>query len=177
VIISVASVSANGSPVILVNSRETPPDNLDQAVSRKLGVPPKWTAYVEAENTLPWSDVVKVIDVVEGIHVEVVPLTTAPMPILDTRGDLLSLWSRCGLIPPISDCLLESRHGRFPGCRKYGQGDKPVLSRNVIMDALRSEQNASGSAHAPADCRKLDLNFLLGVPLGVPARDVPHLRE
>jgi hypothetical protein len=41
--------------VILVNSRETPPDNLDQAVSRKLGVPPKWTAYVEAENTLPWS--------------------------------------------------------------------------------------------------------------------------
>ncbi len=78
VIISVVSASANGSPVIRVNSRETTLDNLDEAMGQKPKAPSQWTAYVEAESSLPWGDVVSVIDVVKGLHGNVVLLTTTP---------------------------------------------------------------------------------------------------
>jgi biopolymer transport protein ExbD len=77
VLISVVIGSPNGSVVIRVNSKETPLDQLDQAV-RKLKVPPQWTAYVEVEDTLAWDDVVKVIDVLKRLDTNVVLLTTKP---------------------------------------------------------------------------------------------------
>lgn len=83
-IISVDRASANGSPLIRVNFNETPVDNLDEALVRKLKLPPQWTAYVEAEDTLPWGDVVKVVDVVKGLDANVVLLTTKPNP--NARG-------------------------------------------------------------------------------------------
>ena len=78
VIISMVSARVNGSPVILVNSRETTLGNLRESMDRRLKASSQWTAYIEAENTLSWGDVAKVIDVAKGLHTDVVLLTTTP---------------------------------------------------------------------------------------------------
>jgi hypothetical protein len=77
VVISVVRGSANGSPVVRVNSKETSLDNLEDAVAPKRTARPQ-TAYVEAEDTLAWDDVAKVIDAVKGLDANVVLLTNTP---------------------------------------------------------------------------------------------------
>jgi biopolymer transport protein ExbD len=66
---------ANGSPVIRVNSRETPPNNLEDATRRELKLLAEPRVYVEAESTVAWADVTNVIDMMEGLNAEVVLLT------------------------------------------------------------------------------------------------------
>jgi hypothetical protein len=78
VVISVVKGTANGSPVVRVNSKETSLGNLEEAVAPKRTARPQRTAYVEAEDTLAWDDVAKVIDVVKGLDANVVLLTAKP---------------------------------------------------------------------------------------------------
>jgi hypothetical protein len=69
---------ANGSPVIRVNSRGTPPNNLEGATRSELKLLAEPRVYVEAESTVAWADVTNVIGVVEGLNAEVVLLTATP---------------------------------------------------------------------------------------------------
>jgi biopolymer transport protein ExbD len=69
---------ANGSAVICVNSRETPPNNLEGATRGELKLVTEPRVYVEAESTVAWADVTNVIDVMEGLNTEVVLLTATP---------------------------------------------------------------------------------------------------
>jgi biopolymer transport protein ExbD len=78
IVIGVVNTSTNGSPAIYVNSKKTPWDELGNTVRRKLKVRPQWIAYIEAENNVPWADVANVIDVVAGLHADVVLLTIRP---------------------------------------------------------------------------------------------------
>jgi biopolymer transport protein ExbD len=71
---------ANGSPVIRVNSRQTPPYNLEGATRHELNLVAEPRVYVEAECTVAWADVTNVIDVMEGVNAEVVLLTATPDP-------------------------------------------------------------------------------------------------
>jgi biopolymer transport protein ExbD len=77
VVISIVA-GANGSPVIRVNSREIPPNNLEEATRRELKLLAEPRVYVEAESTVAWADVTNVIDMMEGLNAEVVLLTATP---------------------------------------------------------------------------------------------------
>ena len=72
------AAGANGSPVIRVNSRETPLFNLEEATRRELKLLAEPRVYVEAERTVAWADVTHVIDIMEGLNAEVVLLTVTP---------------------------------------------------------------------------------------------------
>ncbi len=69
---------ANGSPVVRLNSRETPPGNLEEATRRELKLLAEPQVYVQAESTVAWADVTNVIDMMERLNVEVVLLTATP---------------------------------------------------------------------------------------------------
>ena len=69
---------ANGSAVIRVNSRETPPNNLEDATRRELKLLAEPRVYAEAESTVAWADVTSVIDMMEGLNTEVVLRTATP---------------------------------------------------------------------------------------------------
>jgi hypothetical protein len=51
---------ASGSHVIRVNSTETPPNNLEKVMRRRLKLLAKPRVYVEAESTVAWADVTNV---------------------------------------------------------------------------------------------------------------------
>lgn len=87
ILISVVRASGSGSPVVRLNSKEIALDNFNPVVIQKSGVPRKWKGYVEAESTLPWADVVTVLDVVKGSNANVVLMTTTPSP--DSRAKKL----------------------------------------------------------------------------------------
>jgi len=87
IVISVVRARGNGSPVVRLNSKEIPLDDFNPVVIQKLGVPRKWRGYVEAESTLPWADVVRVLEVVRDPDAGVVLLTTTPSP--DSRAKKL----------------------------------------------------------------------------------------
>jgi hypothetical protein len=89
VVIAIAA-GTNGSPVIRVNSRKTPPFNLEEATRRELKLLAEPRVYVESERTVAWADVTNVIDIMEGLNAEVVLLTATPISVLDTESDLLS---------------------------------------------------------------------------------------
>ena len=77
-VIEVIGTRGNGPPAVYVNSKKTPSDELENRLRSKLRVRPQWLAYVQAENNVSWGDVVNVIDVVEGLHANVVLLTITP---------------------------------------------------------------------------------------------------
>jgi hypothetical protein len=87
IIFSVVRASGSGSPVVRLNSREIPLDDFNPVVIQESGVPRKWRGYVEAESTLPWADVVTVLEVVKDSDANVVLLTTTPSP--DSRAKKL----------------------------------------------------------------------------------------
>jgi hypothetical protein len=78
IIISVVGTSASGRAVLYVNSKETSWDELGNILRSQLKVRPHWVVYVEGEDYASWRDVVNVIDVARGLHVEVVLLTVSP---------------------------------------------------------------------------------------------------
>jgi biopolymer transport protein ExbD len=79
VVVSVVSESGKGTAVVRVNSKPTPLDDLHKALVREQKGAPKREAYVEAEGTLEWGDVVRVIDIAERVgDGYVVLVTTAP---------------------------------------------------------------------------------------------------
>ena len=78
IVIAVVDTSRNGSPAVYVNSKKTTWGELDNTVRSKLKVRAQWIAYVEAENNVRWADVANVIDVISGLHADVVLLTIRP---------------------------------------------------------------------------------------------------
>ena len=78
IVIEIIGTSGSGPPAVYVNSKKMPSDELENRLRSELKVRPRWLAYVRAENNVSWRDVVNVIDVVEGLHANVVLLTIAP---------------------------------------------------------------------------------------------------
>lgn len=78
VVISLFKASTSDSAAVRLNSKEIPLDNLDLAAILRMGVSPQRKVYVEAEGALPWTDVVRVLDLVRGSDADVVLLTTTP---------------------------------------------------------------------------------------------------
>ena len=78
VLISLLKASNSDSAVVRLNSKETPLDNLDLAAILRMGVSPQRKVYVEADGALPWTDVVRVLDLVRGSDAEGVLLTSTP---------------------------------------------------------------------------------------------------
>jgi hypothetical protein len=68
---------ANGSAEIFVNSKRTRPDELDAVLPRGL-INASHVAYIRADGEVRWSDVVNVIDVLRGLHLDVILLTNRP---------------------------------------------------------------------------------------------------
>jgi biopolymer transport protein ExbB/TolQ len=78
IVIEIMGRSANDPLAVYAQSEKTPSDELEGRLRRELGLRPRWLAYVQAEDSAPWGDVVNVIDVVEGLHANVVLLTITP---------------------------------------------------------------------------------------------------
>jgi len=79
IVITVAASKAEGASDVYVNSGRTPWDELEDKLRSELRVrPPQSLAYVQAEKDASWKDVVKVIDVAEGLYADVVLLTITP---------------------------------------------------------------------------------------------------
>ncbi|MHB8217249.1 MAG: MotA/TolQ/ExbB proton channel family protein [Candidatus Sulfotelmatobacter sp.] len=76
-VVIVVAMSGNGSPVIYVNSKKTPLDELGNTVRGELDLRPRRVAYVEAESGVRWTDVANVIDIVE-LDATVVVSTITP---------------------------------------------------------------------------------------------------
>ena len=64
-VVIVVAMSGNGSPLLYVNSKKTPLDELRNTVRGELELRPRRVAYVEAESGVRWTDVANVIDIVE----------------------------------------------------------------------------------------------------------------
>jgi biopolymer transport protein ExbD len=84
IIISVVGTNA-GQPVVYVNSKKTPWDQLEAAVQSELRVHPQSAVYVQAENDVRWAYVVDIVDIVEGLHTRVVLVTDKPRGIVHPR--------------------------------------------------------------------------------------------
>jgi len=78
IVVSVIGESATRLPVVYVNSKETPWDELGNTLRIQLEVRPHWVVYVTGGDKVPWEDVARAIDVARGLHAEVVLLTAAP---------------------------------------------------------------------------------------------------
>jgi biopolymer transport protein ExbD len=78
IVVSVIGSGPMTLPVVYVNSKETPWNELGDTLRRQLAVRPHWTVYVTGEDDVPWGDVANAIDVARGLHAEVVLLTAKP---------------------------------------------------------------------------------------------------
>jgi hypothetical protein len=78
IVISVIGTGPGGLPSVYVNSKETPWNELDDAIRSQLQVRADWIVYVEGGNEVPWHFVAYPIDVARGLHAEVVLLTEPP---------------------------------------------------------------------------------------------------
>ncbi len=76
-VVIVLAMSGDGSPLLYVNSKKTPLDELGNTVRAELELRPRRVAYVEAESGVQWADVANVIDVVE-LDAKVVLSTITP---------------------------------------------------------------------------------------------------
>jgi len=77
-VLGVVGSSSKGSAAVYVNSKKTPRDELDSTIRMELEKRERHIAYLEAESNVPWADVANVIDLVEGLHADVVLLTATP---------------------------------------------------------------------------------------------------
>ncbi len=77
-VVVIAGTNGHGPSTLYVNSKKTSWDKLDITVRSDLEVHPQLTTYVEAENNIPWADVVNAIEVLKGICDKVVLLTVTP---------------------------------------------------------------------------------------------------
>ncbi len=78
IIIRVIRVGSGDSSVVFVNSKATPWDELGKAIRSQLELRPRWIVYVEGADEYDWGSVLKAIDVVRGLHSEVILLTASP---------------------------------------------------------------------------------------------------
>lgn len=78
IIIEITATSASDPPAIYVHSKKTSPAELENSLRKELRVRPQWLAYVQAENDVSWGEIVGVIDVVEGVHANVILSTVVP---------------------------------------------------------------------------------------------------
>jgi len=78
IVIGLFRTKASGLPAVYVSSEKTHWKDLDGTIRSKLKVRAQPIAYVEADNDVPWANVVDVIDVLKGFQVDVVLLTNTP---------------------------------------------------------------------------------------------------
>jgi biopolymer transport protein ExbD len=78
IVIEIIGTSRNGPPAFYVNSKKARSGELESRLRSELKTRPQCPAYVQAENSVSWGEVVNVIDVVEGLHANVVLLTITP---------------------------------------------------------------------------------------------------
>lgn len=79
IVITVGASKTSDSPVVYVNSKKKPWGELEKELRTELQLlPPRSLAYVQAENSVSWRDVLNVIDTAEGLHADVLLLTTTP---------------------------------------------------------------------------------------------------
>jgi len=78
IIVEILAASGNGPPVVYLNSKKTPSDELRGRLRNELRVRSQSLAYVQVEDKVSWADVVNVIDVAEGLNANVVLLTISP---------------------------------------------------------------------------------------------------
>lgn len=78
IVISVIARNTGGRPILYVNSKEMPWNELGNAIQSHLKVRPHWIVYVEGESDASWRGVVRAIDVAQGQGAEVVLLTAIP---------------------------------------------------------------------------------------------------
>ena len=64
-VVIVVAMSGDGSPLLYVNSKKTPLDEVGNTVRGELELRPRRVAYVDAESGVRWTDVANVIDIVE----------------------------------------------------------------------------------------------------------------
>jgi MotA/TolQ/ExbB proton channel family len=64
-VVVVVAMSVDGVPVLYVNSKKTPWDELGNTLRGELELRPRRVTYIEAESGVRWMDVVDVIDIVE----------------------------------------------------------------------------------------------------------------
>src|ERR1700728_804167 len=76
-VVVVVAMSVDGTPVLYVNSKKTPWDELGNTIRSEIELRPRRVAYVEAESDVRWTDVVNVIYIVE-LEATVVLSTITP---------------------------------------------------------------------------------------------------
>lgn len=80
IIITIDLSKANNSPTVYVNSKKTAYDELKKELQTvPQARPPRSVAYVQAARSVPWRDVINTIDATQGLHTDVVLLTTTPV--------------------------------------------------------------------------------------------------
>ena len=75
IIVSV-QLGSRGEPVICLNSKEIPSDQLETIVSQKLQGLGRRHAYIEGDSSVPWGYIMGVIDRIEGLRCRVILLTS-----------------------------------------------------------------------------------------------------
>jgi hypothetical protein len=78
IVISLIDAGPANDPKVYVNSKETPWDELHDALRQELNLRPHWIVYVEAGDDVRWMYVEYAIDVARGLHAEVVLLSAKP---------------------------------------------------------------------------------------------------
>jgi hypothetical protein len=78
IVVSVIGPIASGQSAAYVNSKETPWNELGNALRSQLKIRPHWIVYVAGEDKVAWGDIANTIDVARGLDAEVVLLTTTP---------------------------------------------------------------------------------------------------
>ena len=78
VLVRIVEAGIDGQVAVYVDSKKTPPEQVDGTVRKELKDRPQPMAYVEAEDSVQWADVAKIIDTIEGLTGNVVLLTTIP---------------------------------------------------------------------------------------------------
>jgi biopolymer transport protein ExbD len=92
-IVIVVAISENDYACLSVDSKKVRWGDFGTTVRAKLQLGSQRVAYVEAESNVRWSDVVDVIDIVEGLGGRVVLSTITP-DVKSLRGDPQELGNR-----------------------------------------------------------------------------------
>ena len=80
IVVHVVDAGPGVEPNVFVNSKATSWNRLGNSLKDELKIRPEWVVYVEADENVPWSDAVNVIDVAKGLHAKAVLLTSKPSP-------------------------------------------------------------------------------------------------
>jgi len=73
-LVRLEQVGNNGPPKLYLNSKPVRWDELGQALTNELKLRPDWVVYVDADDTVSWSDVIGAMDIIRGRHAKIVLL-------------------------------------------------------------------------------------------------------